>query len=71
MIPWTIYLFNGENMQITEISYRELVNIGDYCNIIVEMKASISPEDDLELCAVKLSRKVKRAIRDIRDGGKG
>ena len=60
-----------KNMQIKEITYRELVNTGDYCNITVEMKASVSEKDDLELCMAKLSRKVKRAIKDIRDGGKG
>lgn len=56
-------------MQITEISYRELVNTGDYNNITVEMKATIAKDDNLEMCMTKLSRKVKRAIRDIREEG--
>lgn len=55
-------------MKVTEISYRELVNTGDYNNITVEMKASISENDDLELCMAKLSRKVKNSILEIRKG---
>ena len=52
-------------MQITEISYRELVNTGNFENVSIEMKASISKDDDLEMCVAKLSRKVKRALRDV------
>jgi hypothetical protein len=57
-----------KNMQITEISYRELINTGNYENITVEMKASVSKDDDLEMCVAKLSRKVKRALLDINGG---
>ena len=54
-------------MQITEISYRELINTGNYENITVEMKASVSPDDDIEMCTEKLKRKVKRALSDAKD----
>ena len=59
-------------MKVTEISYRELLNTGDYENISIEMKATVSPEDDLELCNVKLGRKVKKALKEFvnEDGGK-
>lgn len=60
-----------KNMQVTEISVRELINTGNYENITVEMKASLSPDDDIEMCTAKLSKKVKRALREIQDGGKG
>jgi len=53
-------------MKVTEISYRELVNTGNFENITVEMKAIISEKDDVELASVKLSKKVKRALKEIR-----
>lgn len=55
-------------MQITEISYRELVNTGNYQNIAVEMKASIGITEDLEICTIRLKNKVQKALNQIQEG---
>ncbi|MDA3809625.1 MAG: hypothetical protein PF518_04760 [Spirochaetaceae bacterium] len=54
-------------MQITEISYRELVNTGNYQNVTVEMKATIDKDEDLDMCMTKLSRKVKRSLNELQE----
>lgn len=53
-------------MQVTEIAYREMKNLGNYNNVTIEIKAVVNPEDDLEMCLAKLKAKVKRELKQHR-----
>lgn len=53
-------------MKIKTIAYRELINIGNFENIAIEMTAEVEEGDDLDFVMAKLTNKVKRQLKEHR-----
>lgn len=53
-------------MEVKEISYRELINIGNFENIAIEITASVDKTDNIEMCLTKIRNKVKRELKNHR-----
>lgn len=51
-------------MTITSITYRRLINTGNYENLTFEMSATVAPEEDIAVAAMELRATVHAAIRD-------
>ena len=56
-------------MEIKEIIYEELVNTGNYENIKLGMIATVSKEEDVDMAVSRLTKKVRRNLKEIVNGG--
>lgn len=49
-------------MEVKTISYKRVLNLGNYNNEHLEMMAELSPGDDPEQCTAELKAKVEAAL---------